>query len=194
MHEYGIAKNLSTVGYTLDGYVFMGWNTKEDGTGNPYSDGETVTNLASVDGTTVTLYAQWSKLHELTGTAFPVAGGTVSPATDTGASGTEINISALESGGYKFKEWKLTDDGVGSVVLEAAGYTLALYNEEKGCSATVDSKEIPMREDDFDFSTEGHFIDAEFLASALKGEAVWDQEENTLMLRIRDRDAVESAD
>ena len=58
----------------------------------------------------------------------------------------------------------------------------------------MDSKEIPMREDDFDFSTESHFIDAEFLASALKGEAVWDQEENTLMLRIRGRDAVESAD
>ena len=90
--------------------------------------------------------------------------------------------------------WKLTDDGVGSVVLEAAGYTLALYNEDKGCSATVDGKEFPMKDDDFDFTTEGHFIDAEFLASALNGEASWEKEENTLMLRIRDKDAVESED
>ena len=90
--------------------------------------------------------------------------------------------------------WQLTDDGVGSVVLEAAGYTLVLYNEDKGCSASVDGMEIPMKEDDYDFATEGHFINARFLASALKGEAVWDQEESTLMLRIRDKEATQSAD
>ena len=90
--------------------------------------------------------------------------------------------------------WNLTDDGVGSVVLEAAGYTLALYNEDVGCSATVDGTEIPMKAEDFDFTGEGHFINAEFLATALKGTAVWEQEENTLMLRIRDKEAVESED
>ena len=90
--------------------------------------------------------------------------------------------------------WQLTDDGAGAVVLEAAGYTLALYNEDTGCSATVDGTVIPMREDDFDFVTEGHFINAEFLANALKGEAVWDQEENTLMLRIRDKESTEATD
>ena len=51
-----------------------------------------------------------------------------------------------------------------------------------------------MAEDDYDFVSEGHFINAKFLATALKGEAAWDQEENTLMLRIRDKDAVQYAD
>ncbi len=92
------------------------------------------------------------------------------------------------------EKWQLTDDNVGTVVLEAAGYTLALYNEDGGCSATVDGKEISMKDDDFDFTSEGHFINAEFLASALKGEAEWDQEDNTLMLRIRDRESTESDD
>ena len=92
------------------------------------------------------------------------------------------------------ESWQLTDDGVGSVVLEAAGYTLALYNEDAGCSATVDGTEIPMKEDDFDFVTDGHFINAEFLAKALKGEAIWDQEENTLILRIPDKEAAEAAE
>ncbi len=92
------------------------------------------------------------------------------------------------------ESWRITDDGVGSVVLEAAGYTLALYNEDAGCSATVDGTEIPMKEDDFDFVTEGHFINAEFLASALKGEAIWDQEENTLILRILDKEAAEAGE
>ena len=90
--------------------------------------------------------------------------------------------------------WKLTDDGAGSVVLEAAGYTLGLYNEVSGCSATLDGTAIPMQAEDMDFVSEGHFINAEFLAAALKGTAVWDQEESTLMLRIRDKEAVESKD
>ena len=51
-----------------------------------------------------------------------------------------------------------------------------------------------MNEDDFDFSAEGHFINAEFLAKALKGSAVWDGEESTLMLRIPDKDAVATED
>ena len=90
--------------------------------------------------------------------------------------------------------WQLTDDGVGTVVLEAAGHTLALYDENQGCTATVNGTQIAMAEDDYDFASEGHFINAQFLATALKGEAAWDQEENTLMLRIRDKDAVQYAD
>ena len=54
--------------------------------------------------------------------------------------------------------------------------------------------QIPVTEEDFDFMSEGHFIDAKFLAEALRGEAEWDQEENTLMLRIRDKDSVQYAD
>lgn len=83
--------------------------------------------------------------------------------------------------------WQLTDDGVGTIVLEAAGYTLAIYNEESGCSASVDGTEIEMKDEDLDFSTEGHFINAEFLAKALNGEAIWEPEENTLMLRIKEK-------
>ena len=78
--------------------------------------------------------------------------------------------------------WVLTDDG-NTVVLEAEGHTLALLNEASGVAATVDAKELSVTDADFDFG-EGHFIDAEFLASALNGEAVWVEEENTLMLRI----------
>ena len=90
--------------------------------------------------------------------------------------------------------WQVTDEGNGTVVLEAAGYTLAIYNEDKGVSATVDGTEIAMEAEDFNFEQEGHFINADFLAKALKGEATWDEEENTLMLRIRDKETTESQD
>ncbi len=48
--------------YTCEGYLFTGWNTKSDGSGTAYADGEAVLNLTSVNGGTVTLYAQWEKI------------------------------------------------------------------------------------------------------------------------------------
>ena len=107
--------------------------------------------------------------------------------------GTKIRVS-LDDLCKCVESWQLTDDGAGAVVLEAAGYTLALYNEESGCSATLDGTEIAMKAEDFDFTRDGHFISADFLAAALKGEAAWDQDESTLMLRIRDKDAAEATD
>ena len=41
-----------------DGYVFIGWNTKSDGSGTAYADGATLT-ATSEDKGPVTLYAQW---------------------------------------------------------------------------------------------------------------------------------------
>ncbi len=44
--------------YTREGYVFAGWNTQPDGSGDAFADGEDVLNLAN-SGESVTLYAQW---------------------------------------------------------------------------------------------------------------------------------------
>lgn len=58
-HTYDVAKKLTANGFTRTGYTFIGWNTQPDGKGNSYADGESVTNLTSVQNGTVTLYAQW---------------------------------------------------------------------------------------------------------------------------------------
>ena len=60
---------------------------------------------------------------------------------------------------------------------------LGLYNEDAGLAATVDGIELRPAADDFVFS-EGHFIDAVFLAGALGGEASWVDDESTLVIRI----------
>ena len=39
--------------------IFVGWNTKKDGTGTPYSDKAKVYNLGRTNGEIVTLYARW---------------------------------------------------------------------------------------------------------------------------------------
>lgn len=54
------ATNLRKNSYYFIGYKFAGWNTKPDGSGRPYSDGQAVLNLTSVDDGVVNLYAQWA--------------------------------------------------------------------------------------------------------------------------------------
>ena len=52
-----VATNLKANSFTKENYNFVGWNTKADGTGTSYADGESVTNLGSV-----ILYAQWEEI------------------------------------------------------------------------------------------------------------------------------------
>ena len=68
---YGTAQNLNINDYTVDGYNFVGWNTESDGTGIFYTDGQLVNKLTSIDGDTVTLYAQWNDfIAEINGTQY----------------------------------------------------------------------------------------------------------------------------
>ena len=59
--KYDSDQKLTANGFIRAGYVFTGWNTKDDGSGKNYLDKATVKNLTSVDGATVTLYAQWEE-------------------------------------------------------------------------------------------------------------------------------------
>ena len=56
----GTTTNLTSNSFTRSGYEFTGWNTKDDGTGTSYTDGQSVTDIAS-PGRTITLYAQWKQ-------------------------------------------------------------------------------------------------------------------------------------
>ncbi|MBP1551832.1 MAG: InlB B-repeat-containing protein, partial [Oscillospiraceae bacterium] len=59
-HTYGVAKNLTKNGFTKTGYTFAGW--AESANGNKvYDDMQSVTNLASTQDATVTLYAKWTE-------------------------------------------------------------------------------------------------------------------------------------
>jgi uncharacterized repeat protein (TIGR02543 family) len=67
-HTYGTAQNLTANSFTRASHVFTGWNTQADGGGTAYTDSASVSNLASTEGATVTLYAQWQELTKLTST------------------------------------------------------------------------------------------------------------------------------
>ena len=55
----GVSQALRANKYARQGYSYGGWNTAADGTGTPYSDAESVSDLTFEDGGIVTLYAQW---------------------------------------------------------------------------------------------------------------------------------------
>lgn len=59
-HTYDTAKALTVNGFTKTGYTFKNWNTAADGSGTAYADNASLKNLTSVNGGTVTLYAQWT--------------------------------------------------------------------------------------------------------------------------------------
>ncbi len=50
-------KLIKDIGFTKDGYKFTGWNTKENGSGTGFYDGQSVSAL--VKRGTAPLYAQW---------------------------------------------------------------------------------------------------------------------------------------
>jgi uncharacterized repeat protein (TIGR02543 family) len=59
-HTYGVSGNLNSNTFINAGCTFTGWNTAKAGGGTNWADGASVSNLSSVGGTTITLYAQWS--------------------------------------------------------------------------------------------------------------------------------------
>ncbi|MGI6221632.1 MAG: Cna B-type domain-containing protein [Coriobacteriales bacterium] len=58
---YGVEAPLKANGYQKTGALFIGWNTKADGSGAFYPDRGSVKNLSTEDGGEVTLYAQWKE-------------------------------------------------------------------------------------------------------------------------------------
>ncbi len=57
--EYDVAEALDKNSFSIDGFDFDSWNTKADGSGTKYQDGQSVVNLCVVDGDEFPLYAQW---------------------------------------------------------------------------------------------------------------------------------------
>lgn len=61
--QYDIYKNLADNQFSLVGWAFKGWTEKADGSGQLYSDGQSVKNLASQEGAIVNLYALWEPIR-----------------------------------------------------------------------------------------------------------------------------------
>lgn len=104
-YKYGKTYTLPANAFKKRGYTFVGWNTKTDGSGRSFKDGESVKNLTAVDGNTLTLYTQWEKTQYKI--VYGLGGGTnnaKNPASYNITSNT-ITLKDASRTGYTFAGW-----------------------------------------------------------------------------------------
>jgi uncharacterized repeat protein (TIGR02543 family) len=144
--KYDETKSLTTNGFTRAGYTFSGWNTEANGSGTSYTNGQSVTNLTSTAGTTITLYAQWTGIQYTV--RFNSNGGTGSMADQTMTYGTPSNLTsnAFTKAGYSFVNWNTAANGSGtsyangaavSTLTTTAGGVVTLYAQWSSRAITV---------------------------------------------------------
>ena len=119
---YDKEQALTANAFTRTGYTFTGWNTKADGSGNAYTDKQSVKNLSATQDATVTLYAQWKLTvynitYNLDGGTLPE--GMTNPATYT-IEDAAITLVNPERAGYAFLGWTGTDVAEASTTVTIA--------------------------------------------------------------------------
>ncbi|MDR0302062.1 MAG: InlB B-repeat-containing protein, partial [Treponema sp.] len=109
-------------GLSKEGYLFDGWNTKEDGTGDDYAEGASFTPQADT-----TLYAKWTQAAAVFTVTFNANGGTGTKPNDmTVTSGDSITLPGgdeFSKEGFLFDGWNTKADGTGDDYAVGASFT-----------------------------------------------------------------------
>lgn len=108
--------------YKRQGYKFTGWNTKPDGTGTAYTEGQTVT--MPKEGQSLNLYAQWKALPVTI--SYNGNGGKGNTNGETTDADTTIPIApnGYTRNGYTFQTWNTKADGTGNTYRPGDSITL----------------------------------------------------------------------
>jgi len=99
-------------GYTRSGFTFTGWNTRADGFGQSYSNGQSIYVSSNV-----TLYAQWVVTPTVNYyvTYYPNGGtGTVNSYNTAANSYFTITSQGYMFSGFEFDGWNTRPDGLGT--------------------------------------------------------------------------------
>ena len=107
-----VATALTTNSFTKSGFEFAGWNTLANGTGTPYTDGQSITITAGE-----TLYAQWTaNLNTFAYSGNTSNGGTTPVGGGSKSFGSTVNVAAntFTKTGYTFTGWNTAANGSGT--------------------------------------------------------------------------------
>ncbi len=144
---YGTAQNLTANAFSRTGYTFLGWSKTKTATTATYTDKQSVKNLTSTNGGTVTLYAIW-KVNTYT-VKFNANGGTGTMSNQAFTYGTAQNLTAnaFSRTGYTFLGWSKTSTATTATYTDKQsvnnlsatnGATVNLYAIWKINSYTID--------------------------------------------------------
>ena len=129
--SFGKAVRLTANRYQRSGYSFAGWNTMADGSGTPYADKASVSNLTSSAGEVVTLYAQWKpasyriRFHANRGS------GSMAELPCVYDRASQLPPCGFSRPGYVFTGWNTQPDGSGRSFRDRASVkNLALGQDE----------------------------------------------------------------
>ena len=134
------AHELTPNSFSRTGYTFAGWNTEDDGSGDSYTNQQSVTDLTS-NGETITLYAQWTPT-QYTITYIGLEGATHNNPTKYTIESETITFTApSERVGYKFTGWNpasITKGSTGNKTITAQWKAKDLTNYRTTCSTKAD--------------------------------------------------------
>jgi len=107
---YNKSQELRPNAFILDGYVFAGWSTSKEGDVE-YANGESVLNLTSIPGDTITLYAKWG--FNIFTVSYVANGGSGYMSPDIIPLGQDFTLAAntFTREGYFFIGWSLLNNG-----------------------------------------------------------------------------------
>ncbi|MBR1416300.1 MAG: InlB B-repeat-containing protein [Bacilli bacterium] len=109
---YGKKIELTKNKYKKDGYTFIGWNTKKNGTGKTYKNNASVKNL--VKKGTITLYAIWVKnTYTVKFDGNGSASEKMKNITCKANKKCELTANTYKKEGYVFSGWNTKSDGTG---------------------------------------------------------------------------------
>ncbi len=134
-HTYNTAKALTTNGFTRTGYTFAGWATSTSGS-VVYSNSQSVSNLTSTNGATVTLYAKWTaNTYTVAYNGNGYTGGSTASSTHTYDTAKALTANGFTKTGYTFTGWATSASGAVvysnsqsvSNITSSSGATVTLY-------------------------------------------------------------------
>jgi hypothetical protein len=130
---YDIAQSLLSNIFTRTGYNFLKWNTQSNGGGTNYNDGESVTNLTSVNGWTVTLYSEWEDIES------PVisANGSLNMIVEVGSTYIDPGATALDNKDGDISSSIITNGTVDTATLWSYTLTYDVTDAEWNVATTV---------------------------------------------------------
>ena len=118
--SYGSSTALRRNGFARTNYVFTGWNTRADGKGQKYANGQKVSGLTAKNGGTVTLYAQWRmKQYTVAFSGNHSTSGTMKNMTCQYTKRYKLTACTYKRKGYTFTGWNTRADGKGKVYKNA---------------------------------------------------------------------------